>query len=266
MKSLNNAIKYFAIALAVAIIVGICTGVISLVAGISEGFSFSGADADPQNIIDKSNGSILYIEVGAANIIVKDGDELSASTTNEYISVDKVGDKLVVIEHSHKLTNTESSAVEITVPKEFSFDSVTVSTGAGNITFESLFCKDLDLDFGAGNIEFGFLKVTDDFDVESGVGKLTVKDGEISDADLSLGVGNCSIRARFTGDNSIEAGVGDLDLVLLGGEELYTVEAEVGIGEFRADGKKVDSEETFGNGPTKLEIEGGIGQIKVEFE
>ena len=64
----------------------------------------------------------------------------------------------------------------------------------------------------------------------------------------------------------INAGIGSLELNILGNKKIYTIKADKGIGSIKIDGKEVADDVTYGDGKNTIKIDGGIGSINVDFE
>lgn len=267
MKDVHRIIKLLAYALAAAIIVGIISGVISLISGgVIVEHVFSGSKTNTEKIFSGNEESILYIEIAASKVTVHQGDILSGVTDNEYISVETRGNKLVAIEKNHPSVKNNDTYLDITIPKDMIFEKIVIKTGAGLVEAEVLNTEDLELSIGAGRVSVDKLSVLDEADIESGAGELIVNDGTIYNLDAEMGVGKASIRAQFIGESDIESGIGELELILLGGKESYKIKADVGIGEFRFDGDVIVKDKTVGNGSNIMNVESGIGSVKISFE
>lgn len=72
-------------------------------------------------------------------------------------------------------------------------------------------------------------------------------------------------------DNSIrqidiDAGVGSLKLNINGKKEDYKIKVSKGIGAIRINGDEVSNDSTTGNGENYIEIDGGIGDIRINIQ
>ncbi len=267
MKNVHRIIKFFAYALAALIIVGIIGGVISLLdGGIELGYSVSGTKTDAENIFESEEESILYIEIGASKVIIREGDILSGVTDNEHITVETRGNKLVAIETRHSSVENDDTYLDITIPSGLVFEKIVIKTGAGFVQASTLSCEDFELTLGAGKVTIDYLAVYNEADIEGGAGEFIVKDGEIHNIDAEMGVGKASIRAKLSGESDIESGIGELEIVLLGSRDDYKIKATTGIGEFRLDGDVIIGDKTIGDGESKVSVNNGIGSVKVNFE
>lgn len=71
--------------------------------------------------------------------------------------------------------------------------------------------------------------------------------------------------SAIKGNSKINAGIGSLELNVLGSKNDYVIKANKGIGNILIDGLNVSDNYTYGNGEDTLNIEGGIGSINVNF-
>lgn len=267
MKTTHKIIKYLAIALAIAIIAGIFGALVSMANGFSGiRFTFGGSKTNADKIFNGSEESILYIEIGASKVNIREGDELSGVTDNEYISIETKGNKLVAIESKHSSIKNDETYLDITIPSDYEFEKIVITTGAGTVVAQALRAEKLELTLGAGEVTVDYLCVSKEADIEGGVGKLTVKDGVLHNLDAEMGVGKANIRASIRGESDLETGVGDFELTLLGGKESYKFDATTGIGSCKIGDEKIVGEKVIGSGDNKIDIDCGIGSVTVTFE
>lgn len=266
MKTAHRIIRYLAIALAVAILAGICAAIVSVFNGFSIGVGFSGSDVSSEKIFSGNEESILYVEIAASKVRISEGSALEGVSDNDYITVEVRGNKLVAIEQKHSAIKDNETYLNITVPEDLVFDRIVIKTGAGVVNASALKAEELELELGAGEVIIDFIEVYDEASIEGGAGKITIDSGTINNLDAELGVGEANIRACLTGENDIETGVGELNLTLLGGKDSYKVKASTGLGGFKIDGEKLSDNKTFGNGSSVISVDGGIGSIDIKFE
>jgi len=107
--------------------------------------------------------------------------------------------------------------------------------------------------------------VLDEASIDTGAGKLSIKDGIINDLDLDVGVGESAITAKLTGDSDISSGVGKLTINVLGSSNDYKVLVDKGIGSFKIDGSDVSDDTVFGNGYNKIDVDSGVGSVSINF-
>ena len=270
MTSLQKVIKYFAIALAVFIIVSIASAILGIFTSISF-FSSRKDDSIQSELVEKfreqeSQVNTLNMEIGFTNLVIKQGDTLKVETNNDRITCTQKGNTLEIKEKSHKLfSNSKVGELILYVPDNLYFDNVDISTGAGKVNIEELKTKRLDFELGAGKTTISNLNVTEKCDIDGGAGKLDITSGNINNLDLDIGVGESNITSTITGKSSIEAGVGSLSVNLNGGKELYKVDVEKGIGSIRVDGNEASNNSSYGTGENYIKVDGGVGSIKINF-
>ena len=80
-----------------------------------------------------------------------------------------------------------------------------------------------------------------------------------------MGVGELNLKSRIEGKSELDYGIGETELTLLGSREEYKIEIDKGIGEARLDGESMRDDSVYGSGENFIEIDGGIGEINIEF-
>lgn len=231
MSTAQRIIRYFAIGLAVLITVSIISGAIALVSMISGGF---GGREKPDEELKYAESfgneplTSLKLEIGATSLTVKEG-EPAVKTNNPDISWSLKDGTLTVKEKKRNVSfgNNYSYDLEIYIPQGTELDVVDIVAGVGEISISSLTMNTLRLVLGIG------------------------------EADLSLSIKEGA---------DIDCGIGKMSLTLLGGRDDYTLTVSKGIGEMTVDEKQLRNDTTVGDGDAKIQINGGIGDITVEFE
>ena len=79
-------------------------------------------------------------------------------------------------------------------------------------------------------------------------------------------MGEFDFSGRLTGKSEIDSGVGAINIKLLDNSDNYTINVDKGIGSITLDGKKLEMDRVYGTGQNYLDIDGGIGEIKIDFE
>ena len=80
-----------------------------------------------------------------------------------------------------------------------------------------------------------------------------------------MGVGKLTLKSRIEGKSDLDYGVGETDLILLGSKDDYKIELDKGVGEARLDGESMRDDSVYGSGENFIQIDGGIGEINIEF-
>ena len=83
---------------------------------------------------------------------------------------------------------------------------------------------------------------------------------------LDMGVGKIELTSVFTGKSEIDAGIGELNLNVLGNKEDYTLKVDKGIGSIKVDNENAEDNSTIGDGFNIIDIDGGIGSININFK
>ena len=134
------------------------------------------------------------------------------------------------------------------------------------LNIDKISTKNLDLELGAGKVDINQLIVLKDTEIEGGAGKITIKDGDIHNLDLEMGIGSLSLTSKLTGNNHIDAGVGEINLNLLGTMNDYNISLDKGIGSATLAGNSMDDNTQYGTGSNKIDIDGGVGSISIDFK
>ena len=81
-----------------------------------------------------------------------------------------------------------------------------------------------------------------------------------------MGVGNLTLTSYLLGTNDISAGIGSIELNLIGTYDEYRILANKGIGSIKLDGNSIDSDTYYGTGNNQINIDGGVGSIDIHFK
>lgn len=267
MKQSQKIIKYLAIAFALFL-------TFSIISIISYGVSFIGNlfDSDKDSITEKlndldinDNTLLLDINTSSSNITIKSGDVLKAETNNKYINSKQDNNKLYITEKKHNILRDNESEIIIYIPDDFIFDGVSIETGAGKVNIETLSTKKLYLNLGAGKVEINDLNVLEKAKVDGGAGEIVINAININNLDLDMGIGKFMLIGQLFGKTEIDQGIGTVDLNLLGNKDDYQIHLDKGLGSVKIDGNNINNDETLGNGNNKIDIDGGIGSIEINF-
>lgn len=271
MTSFQRLIKLIADALAIGLVVSIIGGASTLILTISGITSIKNEISEAQaneefTLYDVTNDvSNISLNLTRASLAIKQGDKFSVYYGEGFKIKNKNG--ILYVEDTLKdlIDITSSHTLIITLPKNKTLSKVSISSGTGSVYIERLICESLDIDLGIGTTDIEYIKATSKADIDGGVGNVTIKKGVLNNLDYSVGIGKSDIMAKFTGKGEIEAGIGDVELCLLGGENLYTIKGETGIGAIRVGKEKLGENSVVGSGKNILDIDGGIGTVKVAF-
>jgi len=270
MTTTQKVIKYLAIAFAVFLAVTIIGGILGAVGIIGIFFSGDKVTEDVQSYSVEGEIRSLVIEVHAADLYIEEGSAFSVESNLKNLKVNERNGRLTVKDTTkNKLFSSnsyEDAVLTICVPAGAVFENVNLIAGAGRVTVDALSAGTIGFELGAGEVSIDTLVAAKSADIEGGAGKITVADGSLHDLDLEMGLGQLNLTAALTGDCDLVSGIGEMNLTLLGSKEDYRLEFEKGIGSISVDGEDAAEYGKGGNGPNKVEIHGGIGAIRVDFE
>ena len=272
MTTAQKIIKNLALSFACVLIVSIISGILSALYALSGVLGLQKEDKkikDEMNMINFENSEVatLDIDVAFTNLIIKKGDFLIAETNNENINCKQNNQNLQIKEKQHNwLSRNNKGDLVVYIPENLEFEKVRINAGAGKIQIENINTEKLYLELGAGETIIEKINVKDDCKIESGAGKVSILSGNINELNLDMGVVKFEITSVITGNNKINAGIGNLELNIQDNKENYTVKADKGIGSIKIDGKEMADDVTYGDGENSIKIDGGIGSIKIDFE
>ena len=268
MSQTQKIIKYLAIAFAIYLVVIIFSGIVSLIGAI--GGSLSNDDRLMENLEEikvADSFDNIEIEIGNLNLTIKEGETLKVETNSKNVSYKGKSNTLTLEEKSNNWLNRNKKTGElvITIPKNSKYKKVSISNGAGKINIDTLKTNNLELNVGAGKVSINNLVVESSTDIDGGAGEIVINNSELSNLDLDMGVGKVTISGKLYSSSDIDAGVGELSINLDGSEEDYEISIEKGVGEATINGENIKNEAVYGNGSNKIDIDGGIGKISINF-
>lgn len=256
-KDAKRFLLYIAIGIAVLAIVSI------LVAALG----FGGSVVGESKTYDVTGDILtLEVEIGAADFRIVTAEKFSVESNLKKLTFRQTGDRLVLLEKSIGNKDYNGAELIIYIPEGVVFEEIDITTGAGRFTADSLSAKKLNLEFGAGEVNIGELNATLEADIEGGAGEINIGGGSLSDLSFDMGVGELNLISSIIGEGELNLGVGEAKITLLGGRDGYTVEMNKGIGSISFDGESLSTGRTMGAGSNKVEINGGIGSIEVNFK
>lgn len=265
MTTLQKIIKYLAIAFAICLIVSIIGGAASVFGFFGGFFSGNAVVEDVKDYSVSSDAKSLKIEIGAADLSIKQADEFRVESNLKNLRVDN-NNGVLTIENGKKFSGTYKGAVlTLYIPANTVFEEVKVSTGAGELTIDSLSAGTVDFDFGAGEVTIGTLIAASAANIDGGAGEITVSNGALRNLDVDMGVGELNLTSALTGNCEFDLGVGESNITVIGNKDDYSLDIEKGIGNITVDGTGVSNIKSSGNGLYSIEVSGGVGAINLKF-
>ncbi|MBO5153281.1 MAG: DUF4097 family beta strand repeat protein [Eubacterium sp.] len=268
MTDFQRIIKYCAIAfgvfLTVSIIGGIC-GALGMVAVFFDGDRTAAGEMKTYTVGDEIEN--LYIEVSAAEIEIISGEKFSVDSNHKYLSVEEDNNTLRITEEK-KIFGVSSKGVSVvlTIPEDHVFEDADIAAGAGKVHIDTLSTNTLMLDLGAGKSTIDDLNVMTRACINGDTGKVKIKNSRINDLDMDVGVGKLTMTSALTGTCKVDYGIGKAELTLVGNKEDYQIKLDKGVGEATLDGKRMNDGSVYGGGHNRIDIDGGVGSIQIEFE
>lgn len=267
MTQAQKVIKYCALAFAIFLIVAIIGGIVGCVSFAYNVFG-DGSVSDSE----LSNHRItdfenLTIEMGAADVEIISGEKFSLKSNHDKLKVKESDGRLILSDDNSSWNfGAEKYRVVLTIPKNTTLESTTINSGAGKLVVKDFNTKKLDLSVGAGVAELNKVKVTQKTEFEGGAGEINVTDSFFASPQLEIGVGECNFTAEISGNGSVDCGVGEANLSLITADDNdYTVNVSKGIGDVTVNGKSVSDDEKVGNGKNKLDVDCGVGEVDIRF-
>lgn len=275
MTSAQKIIKYLATAFAVFLIVTIISSILS---GGYALLSVFGLIHTNKNIVtadlkvissEIEEVSTLQIDLAYTNLDIKTGDNFKVETNNSKITYTNDNDSIKIKEENRNWlnNNNKESNLIIYIPEDMvAIDEIKVETGAGKINIEKLNTQGLYFELGAGDVYIENLIASSEAKIDGGVGKIELKSCEINNLKANLGMGEFTFSGKLTGKSKIDSGVGAINMDLMYNKKNYTIDVSKGIGNVTLDRQKIETDRVYGTGENHLKIDGGIGEIKIEFK
>lgn len=267
MREAQKVIKYLGIAFAIFLLFTIISLIMFSVSSLTN--IFDDRDSVQENLKSlelASDAVVLNIDVDSTNIAIKQGDTFAVKTNSEYIESKQEGNQLIISEKNHAwFFDHDNNDLVVYIPKEYVFDTVSIHSGAGKITVDTLNTKNLYFDLGAGKITIDHLIATKQSEINGGAGKFTINDGELHNLKISAGAGKLTLTSKLVGTSEIDCGVGKVNINLLGSVDDYQIEVDEGVGSINVD-QLTKHGEYYGNGSNLISIDGGVGRIDVRVK
>lgn len=267
MNGIQKTIKVFAICLAIFIIINIIGGILgflSIITNVRIGNNKVVVESFSETY---QNVNKIDINTISSNVIIKSGKEFKVEASNlKHNFSSKLRNGTIKIEEQKEwfMSNSNLGIITIYIPTNTTLDELEIDSGAGRIQIQDILIDKLDLDQGAGRLEISnstFNKTK----IVGGAGEINIKSSILNDLKMSAGVGRINLEAEITGNSRIECGIGDMRIKLLGNKEDYCLTTEKGVGNIKIDDNGKVNDTIYGEGKNKLRLEGGIGNIQVNF-
>lgn len=269
MTTAQRIIKYCALAFAAFLIISIFAGIvksIGIVGRIIDRDNGEGSTVASSNSQTYDDVASLEMDIEGAEVYVKVGDQLKAETNSKNIQIKQTENKLVIEEDDDNWFSNDEDYVTIYIPEDMVFDRVDMSAGAGIIEIENINANYFDMELGAGKATISQINVYNQSEIEGGAGKIDVQSGKLTNLKMDIGAGSAKVNGDIAGESNFDVGVGKLELGLTSSEADYTIQVNKGIGDITVGDINASDGTIIGSGMNKIQLDGGIGSIKVTFQ
>lgn len=200
--------------------------------------------------------SKIDLEMFAGRVEFRVGDGSDIRVDTDRLS-DKLGFRCYMDEDELKITGKKKiygvanpGTITVYLPSDMVFEEVSLEMGAGSLYIEDVATGDLSVNIGAGEVIINHFRA-DEADFECGAGTIEAHGSVRSKADIQCGVGSIAYTAS-------------------GREEDYDYEIDSGIGEVVCGSNSyagLGKSRKINNGAgRKIKIEGGVGEVVVDFD
>lgn len=267
MNGAQKAIKALATLLAVMIMIGMISAVVGFGVVLDRVFwhkeaTSSRDDGWQESVISEKVENVreLKINLKSASLTIERGAEFEVRADAEVVEFRREGDTVQIEEKDLNFFwqwHEFGGEVKVILPEEMEFSKVAIEMGAGVMDVRDLEAEELKMDLGAGKTELTRIIATREAKIESGAGLLIVREAKLANLNFDMGVGKVELEAKLEGTNKINAGLGKLELMLVGEQDDYRVSFDAGLGAMNQQGISLENP----NGRNRVEIDGGVGAI-----
>lgn len=159
--------------------------------------------------------------------------------------------------------------LEIYLPKDMTFENVTIEFGAGEVLLGSLEADTMNLSIGAASVQADALKVNESLKIELGAGEVCIEEAKLHHVQTEVGAGSIEIKGNITGNLKADIAMGSLELQLYGEETDHNYEVECMAGEVEIANHSyagLAAERVIQNGAdSNFELSCAMGELSIEF-
>lgn len=148
-------------------------------------------------------------------------------------------------------------------------ENIDVEFGAGVFNVEELQADSISLQVGAGQAVIGTMNAKE-ADLDTGAGELIIQDACVTDnLDLDIGMGNVEIYGTVSGDLNADCGMGNLLMQLTGSEEDHSYNVDCAMGGVTVGSRTysaLGNNKEWGNGDGFFDIDCSMGNVTILFD
>lgn len=215
----------------------------------------------------------LDIEVGGCSFETKESedDKLYLEVVGAYKFQSYVkGSTLHIKSTMGTATWSELDDCEIIlyIPSGFQFKEIDLEIGAGVVEFENLAVKDGAFEVGAGQLILDGISA-EEVSFSVGAGDIKLSDMEVAVLDMEVGMGKCTASGKISKSADVECAMGGVELNIDGNKKDFNYKIEGAMGNITLDDETYSgmaNEKEIANGADKnMTVECAMGGIVINF-
>ena len=192
-----------------------------------------------------------------------DGDTLVISTKKNHTWNWLFGWRRDNIGHAKTL-------ITVKIPQNMLFNTANINIGAASLMLDGFtVTQRFNLNTGAGKVDVKNITASN-VNIETGVGKTVFHNCSFTDTVMNTGVGENLFDGSVFKHLEINAGIGEIDMRINGKKDDYLINATSGIGSILIDGRSATGiDSTFRinnqNALHTIRVKAGIGEVHITF-
>ena len=162
------------------------------------------------------------------------------------------------------------TAITVKIPQNTLFDTAHINIGAGLLILDGFTANQrFKLNSGAGKVDVKNITASN-VNIETGVGETVFHNCSFTDTVMNTGIGETVFDGRIFTKLEINAGIGEIDMRINGKKDDYLINATSGIGSILIDGRSATGiDSTFRvnnqNALHTIRVKAGIGAVGIVF-
>ena len=162
------------------------------------------------------------------------------------------------------------TVITVKIPQNMAFNTANINIGAASLILDGFTVdQGFTLNTGAGKVDVKNITASN-VNIETGVGKTVFHNCSFTDTVMNTGVGENLFDGSVFNNLEINAGIGEIDMRINGKKDDYLINATSGIGSILIDGRSATGiDSTFRinnqNALHTIRVKAGIGQVNITF-
>ena len=160
--------------------------------------------------------------------------------------------------------------ITVKIPQNMLFNTANINIGAASLMLDGFtVTQRFNLNTGAGKVDVKNITASN-VNIETGVGKTVFHNCSFTDTVMNTGVGETVFDGSVFNNLEINAGIGEIDMRIKGKKDDYLINATSGIGSILIDGRSATGiDSTFRinnqNALHTIRVKAGIGEVNINF-